>query len=181
MRAGVRERPALRTISPMSVRALVIRSMAADDWPDVVRIYAAGIATGNATFETEPPTWQHWDAGHRPDLRFVAVEDERVVGWVAASPVSDRCAYAGVVENSVYVDPAQQGRGVGRALLDRLIEACDSDGAGIWTIQAGVFPENVASVTLHRACGFRVVGTRERIGMLAGVWRDVLMLERRRP
>jgi L-amino acid N-acyltransferase YncA len=163
----------------MSVRAVVIRSMSVDDWPDVARIYAAGIATGNATFETDVPAWERWDAGHRADLRFVAVDDEQVIGWAAASPVSDRCAYAGVVENSVYVDPVQQGRGVGRALLDRLIEACDV--AGVWTIQAGIFPENLASLAVHRVCGFRVVGTRERIGQLDGVWRDVLMLERRRP
>ena len=163
----------------MSARPLVVRSMAADDWPEVARIYAAGIATGDATFETEPPTWERWDATHRADLRFVALHGDGIAGWAAASPVSDRCAYAGVVENSVYVDPARQGRGIGRVLLERLIDACDA--GGVWTIQAGVFPENLASVALHRACGFREVGTRERIGQLGGVWRDVLMLERRRP
>ena len=153
--------------------------MTAEDWPEVERIYAAGIATGDATFETEAPSWQRWDESHRADLRYVAVDGERVVGWVAASPVSDRCAYEGVIEHSVYVAPEHQGRGIGRALLLRLIDAAGA--AGVWTIQSGVFPENQASVALHLACGFRVVGTRERIGRLGGVWRDVLLLERRRP
>jgi phosphinothricin acetyltransferase len=156
-----------------------LRTMTAEDWPDVRRIYAAGIATGNATFETAPPAWEAWDSAHRPDLRFVATTRGHVVGWAAASPVSDRCAYAGVVEDSVYIDPASQGRGIGRALLSHLIAAADSN--GVWTIQTGVFPENSASVALHVACGFRVVGTRERLGELHGVWRDVLLLERRRP
>lgn len=153
--------------------------MAAEDWPAVSRIYAAGIAGGDATFETEPPPWPRWDAAHRADLRLVAVDGDEVVGWVAASPVSDRCAYAGVVEDSVYVDPKAQGRGVGRALLGRFVEACEA--AGVWTIQCGVFPENAASVALHHACGFRTVGRRERIGRLRGEWRDVLLLERRAP
>jgi phosphinothricin acetyltransferase len=166
----------------MSVRAgdgVEVRAMTAEDWPDVERIYAAGIATGNATFETAPPSWQRWDANHRRDLRLVAVDGGRVVGWAAASPVSDRCAYEGVVEDSVYVDPACRGRGVGRLLLARLIEA--GAAAGVWTVQTGIFPENTASVALHVACGFRVVGRRERLGRLGGVWRDVLLLERRRP
>jgi L-amino acid N-acyltransferase YncA/protein-tyrosine-phosphatase len=146
-------------------------------WPDVRSIYAAGIATGNATFETEPPDWETWDESHLPDLRFVAVAGSTVVGWVAASPVSDRCCYSGVVENSVYVDPSSQGHGIGRLLLSNFIEA--SEKAGVWTIQTGIFPENVASVALHEACGFRIVGRRERLGQLAGQWRDVLLLERR--
>jgi L-amino acid N-acyltransferase YncA len=164
----------------MGVRAtgVAVRAMAPGDWPAVAAIHAAGIATGDATFETAPPPWERWDEAHYPDLRFVAVDGDRVVGWAAASPVSDRCAYAGVVEDSVYVDPGHQGRGVGRALLVRLLEA--SDAAGMWTVQAGVFPENTASLALHAACGFRVVGRRERIGRLGGVWRDVLLLERRR-
>lgn len=163
----------------MSVRGLgvTLRAMSPEDWPAVAAIYAAGIAGGDATFETEPPGWEQWDAAHRADLRLVAVEDGRVAGWAAASPVSDRCAYAGVVEDSVYVDPACQGRGVGRLLLAELIAAAEA--SGVWTMQAGIFPENVASVALHTSCGFRVVGRRERLGQLGGVWRDVLLLERR--
>ena len=165
--------------APMSVRGVevALRAMAAGDWPAVAAIYAAGIAGGDATFETEAPGWSRWDATHRADLRFVAVEDGRVDGWAAASPVSDRCAYAGVVEDSVYVDPASRGRGIGRLLLERLLAAAEA--AGVWTVQAGIFPENVASVALHTSCGFRVVGRRERLGQLGGVWRDVLLLERR--
>jgi L-amino acid N-acyltransferase YncA len=162
-----------------SVADVTIRSMQPDDWLRVRDIYAAGIATGNATFETEAPEWEDWDADHRDDLRYVAVDADRIVGWVAVTNVSDRCCYAGVVENSVYVDPDTQGRGVGRALLGALIDAATA--AGIWTVQTGIFPENTASVALHQACGFRVVGRRERIGQLDGVWRDVLLMERRSP
>jgi len=151
--------------------------MRADHWPAVERIYAAGIATGNATFETEPPTWEHFDAGKLADQRLVAVRDDQVVGWVAASAVSDRCVYAGVVEHSVYVDPAHAGLGVGTALVRALIASTEA--AGIWTIQTGVFPENTASLALHEHCGFRVVGRRERLGRHFGRWRDVIFLERR--
>jgi L-amino acid N-acyltransferase YncA len=152
--------------------------MGPGDWPHVSRIYAAGIATGNATFETEVPPWEEWDASHLPDHRFVATDESgRVVGWVALTGYSDRCCYQGVADLSVYVHPAAQGRGVGRALLERLIEAAEA--GGIWTLQAGIFPENEASLAVHRRCGFRLVGTRERIGELDGVWRDVLLLERR--
>jgi L-amino acid N-acyltransferase YncA/protein-tyrosine-phosphatase len=158
------------------IAELQIRPLVPSDWPQVSRIYAAGIASGNATFELEPPSWEEWRASHRDDLSFVAVDDA-VIGWVAASAVSDRCCYAGVVEHSVYVDPEHHGGGVGRLLLDTLIEATEQQ--NIWTIQSGIFPENVASVALHRACGFREVGRRERLGQLAGVWRDVLLLERR--
>jgi len=154
-----------------------IRAMEASDWPQVRAIYEAGIATGLATFETAPPAWEAWDAGHAPELRFVALSGGEVVGWVAAGRVSDRCCYGGVIEHSVYVSPAAQGRGVGRVLLTALIDA--SERGGYWTIQSGVFPENVASLALHEACGFRVVGRRERLGRLHGVWRDVLLLERR--
>jgi L-amino acid N-acyltransferase YncA len=153
-----------------------IRAMQPDDWPQVRAIYEAGIATGQATFETEAPAWEAWDARHGQDLRFVAVE-QAVAGWVAAGRVSPRACYAGVIEHSVYVSPGRWGRGIGRLLLDALTAA--ADGAGYWTIQAGVFPENRASLALHRACGFRVVGLRERLGRLDGVWRDVLLLERR--
>ncbi|MBV8257725.1 MAG: N-acetyltransferase [Actinobacteria bacterium] len=148
-------------------------------WAEVARIYADGIATGNATFETEVPSWERWDAAHLAEHRFVAVHDGGVVGWVAVSPVSDRCVYGGVVENSVYVDEAARGQGVGMALLERLVDSTEA--AGIWTIQTGIFPENEASVRLHERAGFEVVGRRRRLGKLAGVWRDVLLLERRSP
>jgi L-amino acid N-acyltransferase YncA len=155
-----------------------VRPMTAEDWEAVAAVYRAGIATANATFETDVPPYETWDADHHKELRLVAAEDSgNVVGWVAASPASDRCAYAGVVEHSVYVDPEHQGRGIGRLLLGALIDA--SEAAGIWTLQSGVFPENTASLALHRSCGFRAVGTRERIGQLDGAWRDVVWLERR--
>lgn len=151
--------------------------MGPGDWPQVERIYSEGIATGDATFETSTPPWPAWDAGHREDLRFVATIDDQVVGWVAAGPVSRRVCYAGVVEHSIYVAADQRGRGVGGVLLDRLISA--SRDAGVWTIQSGIFPENKASLALHRSRGFRVVGRRERIAQLHGTWRDVIMIERR--
>jgi phosphinothricin acetyltransferase len=153
--------------------------MGPGDWPRVAAVYAAGIATRNATFETEVPTFEQWDASHLAAHRFVAANGEHVVGWVALTAYSDRCCYEGVADLSVYVDPAAQGRGVGRALLEHLI--ADAEGSGIWTLQAGVFPENAASLALHRRCGFREVGRRERIGRLDGVWRDVVLLERRSP
>lgn len=156
-----------------------VRLLEATDWPQVADIYAAGIATGNATFETAPPDWGEWDRTHRADLRYVATQDDTVAGWVAASNVSDRCCYAGVVEDSVYVHPAHQGHGLGRLLLTTLTGAAEA--AGIWTVQTGIFPENGASIALHHACGFRTVGRRERIGQLNGLWRDVLLLERRSP
>jgi L-amino acid N-acyltransferase YncA len=156
---------------------IVVRAMRPSDWPAVRAIYAAGIATENATFETEAPGWEAWDEGHLAGLRLVAVVDAKVIGWAAVSPVSERCCYSGVVENSVYVDPDHGGRGVGRRLLEALIVA--SEAAGNWTIQTGIFPENTASLALHEACGFRIVGRRERLGQLAGEWRDVILLERR--
>jgi phosphinothricin acetyltransferase len=158
-------------------RTVVVEAMRPEHWPDVARIYADGIATGNATFETGVPSWERWDAAHLAEHRFVAVERSGVVGWVAVSPVSERCVYEGVVENSVYVDAAARGRGVGRLLLERLVASTEA--AGIWTIQTGIFPENEASVRAHERVGFRVVGRRERLGKLHGVWRDVLFLERR--
>jgi phosphinothricin acetyltransferase len=146
-------------------------------------IYAAGIATGHATFEPEPPSWATFNASKLPAQRLVAVDSSgAVLGWAAASAVSDRCVYAGVVEHSVYVDSAVQSRGIGRALLAGL--ATSTETAGIWTIQAGIFPENTASLRLHEKAGFRIVGTRQRVGKmtygsLAGRWRDVIMIERR--
>jgi phosphinothricin acetyltransferase len=161
----------------------MIRRLTEDDWPAVHEIYASGIATGHATFESEPPSWEHFDATRLPDQRLVAVgASGQVVGWAAASAVSDRCVYAGVVEHSVYVDPRVQGRGVGRLLLEALVESTEA--AGIWTIQSGIFPENLASLALHRAAGFRTVGIRERVGRmthgpLQDEWRDVVFIERR--
>ncbi len=158
---------------------LEVRPFRDDDWPRVRAIYADGIATGNATFETEVPTFERWLEGHPSEYRFVATRAADVAGWVAAWPVSDRCAYAGVIEHSVYVDARMRGQGVGHRLVNALVERADA--SGIWTIQSGIFPENVASVELHQRCGFRVVGRRERLGQLNGVWRDVLLMERRKP
>ncbi|MFE3582631.1 GNAT family N-acetyltransferase [Streptomyces vinaceus] len=147
----------------------------------VLGIYQAGIDEGNATFETQAPDWAAFDKAKMPGHRFVALADDggRVLGWIAASTVSDRCAYAGVVEHSVYVHPEARGLGVARALLDALIASTEA--AGIWTIQSGIFPENTASLALHARAGFRIIGTRERIGRHHGVWRDVILLERRSP
>jgi phosphinothricin acetyltransferase len=156
-----------------------IRPLAHADWPAVEEIYAEGIATRNATFETEPPTWEAFDAGRLPEHRFVALEGGEIVGWVALSPTSTRECYAGVTEHSVYVAEHAQGRGVGRALMEALLE--NADAAGIWTIQTSIFPENEASLALHERVGFRVVGRRERIAKLDGEWRDTILLERRSP
>ena len=154
-----------------------IRELKQEDWPAVREIFEQGIAGRNATFETEAPSWETWDRSQLDGHRYVAVEKGPVVGWVAAHPVSSRPCYRGVVEHSVYVDEAWQGKGIGRALLERLFESAEAD--GIWTIQTGVFPENEASLALHVKCGFRVVGTQEKLGKLDGVWRDVVVLERR--
>lgn len=147
------------------------------DWPQVRAIYLEGISTGNATFETDAPEWDRFDAGHLRFGRFVARNGDEVLGWVALSPVSNRCVYGGVAEISVYVAPSARGAGVGRALMQRVIE--DSEQNGIWTLQAGIMAENTASIALHKRCGFREVGLRERIGQLKGAWRDVVLLERR--
>jgi phosphinothricin acetyltransferase len=155
----------------------IVAEMKAADWEQVRAIYLEGIATGHATFETTAPEWEKWDAGHLRKARLVAREGEAILGWAALSPVSDRCVYGGVAEVSVYVGARGRGRGVGRALLEALVEASEQN--GIWTLQAGVFPENAASIKLHLNCGFREVGRRERIGKLNGVWRDTLLLERR--
>jgi phosphinothricin acetyltransferase len=157
--------------------SLVIDEMRVEDWPRVRAIYAEGIATGHATFEPEAPAWDAWDASHLRAARLVARDAGRVKGWAALSAVSGRCVYAGVAEVSVYVGRAFRGAGVGHALLEQLIRA--SEAAGIWTLQAGIFPENTASKGLHLRCGFREVGRRERIGQLHGLWRDTLLLERR--
>jgi L-amino acid N-acyltransferase YncA len=157
--------------------ALEIRDLRPGDWPEVAGIYAAGVATRNATFETAVPSWEEWDTRHLARPRLVAVESGAVVGWAALSPVSARGCYAGVAEVSVYVAPSRQGRGVGLALLEELVARSDAE--GIWTLQTSIFPENHASLALHRRCGFRVVGMRERIARLDGVWRDTVLLERR--
>ena len=154
-----------------------IRAMAPADWPAVEAIFVEGIATGDATFETAPPSWDEFDAGRLPGHRLVAVEDGRVVGWVALSPTSSRECYAGVVEHSVYVAEDARGRGIGRALMEALIESTEA--AGVWTIETGIFPENAASLALHERIGFRIVGRRERIAQLDGVWRDTILLEHR--
>ncbi|WP_422770107.1 GNAT family N-acetyltransferase [Plantactinospora sp. WMMC1484] len=157
-----------------------IRAMEPGDAAEVLAIYQAGLDTGQASFETEAPTWPAFDSGRLPVHRLVAVEDDGgVLGWVAVTPVSARAVYAGVVEHSVYVHPAAQNRGVARALMAALIVSTEA--AGIWTIQSGIFPENAASLTLHERVGFRVVGVRERVGRHHGKWRDVVLLERRSP
>jgi len=158
---------------------LSLRPMTAGDAESVLAIYQSALDGGDASFETTAPDWPAFDAGRLPEHRWVAADGSRILGWVAATRVSPRPVYAGVVEHSVYVDAAAQGRGVGRALLARLITSTEA--AGIWTIQSGIFPENAPSLALHASAGFRVIGTRERIGRHHGRWRDVLLLERRSP
>jgi len=153
-----------------------VRDMRVEDWPAVRAIYEDGVRDGTATFETSAPAWDAWDAAHS-ELRLVAERDGELAGWAALSDVSGRCCYRGVGEVSVYVGAAARGVGIGRALLEELV--CRSEAAGYWTLQAGIFPENDASLRLHRACGFREIGVRERLGELAGRWRDVVLLERR--
>jgi len=155
-----------------------IGPMTAADAAAVLEIYAAGMATGDATFQTEVPAWEEWDAAHIAAPRLVArAADGTVLGWCALSDVSRRAVYAGVKEESVYVAPAARGRGIGRALLEAMVR--ESETAGIWTLQTGIFPENAVSIALHEACGFRVLGVRERIGRHLGRWRDVVFMERR--
>jgi L-amino acid N-acyltransferase YncA len=157
----------------------VIRELREEDWPMVAAVYEDGIRTRNATFETAAPSWPEWDAAHLDQPRLACDESEEVVGWAALSPVSSRSCYRGVSDVSVYVAERARRRGAGRALLDELVRR--SEHAGLWTLQAGVFPENEASLHLHETAGFRRVGVRERIGRLDGVWRDVVLLERRSP
>jgi phosphinothricin acetyltransferase len=157
--------------------ALTIEPMTPGDWGAVRAIYLKGIATGNATFETEAPSWETWDKGRRADCRLVVRAEGRVVGWAALSPVSSRPAYAGVAEVSLYVESQARGQGVGKTLMMTVIEA--SERAGIWTLQGAIFPENAASLALVKKCGFREVGRRERIGRMNGVWRDTILVERR--
>lgn len=161
----------------MSATGVAIDRMLPEDWKEVRRIYLEGIATGNATFETEAPEWPKWDAAHRSEPRLVARDGGRLLGWACLSPVSSRCVYGGVAEVSVYVSEDARGRGVGGTLLEALVRR--SEDAGVWTLQAGIFPENAASVAIHENCGFRIVGVREKLGRLSDRWRDVLLLERR--
>ncbi|WP_433370660.1 GNAT family N-acetyltransferase [Streptosporangium sp. CA-115845] len=171
----------VQAVKPVISPGLEIRPMREADASQVLAIYQAGLEGGQASFETVAPSWEGFTAGRLPRLRYVAVDTDtdtgEVVGWVAASPVSARPVYAGVVEHSVYVHPGRQAHGIGRALLTAFITA--SEDAGIWTIQSGIFPENAPSLSLHQALGFRVVGTRERVGLHHGTWRDVIMMERR--
>jgi L-amino acid N-acyltransferase YncA len=155
----------------------IIERMTAESWSDVARIYESGIATKNATFQTSVPDWDTWDRDHRKDCRIIAKIKARVVGWAAISDISDRPVYSGVAEISIYVDLHFRGKGVGDSLMDATIK--ESELNGIWTLQAGIFPENVASLKLHQKYGFRTVGVRERLGRMDDRWRDVLLLERR--
>jgi L-amino acid N-acyltransferase YncA len=156
---------------------ITVQVMHSTDWPLVKMIYEEGIKTGNATFETAAPAWEAWDNGHLKECRLIAKDGEKIVGWAALSPVSGRCVYAGVAEVSVYVSNNARGKGVGKLLLQKLIEA--SEASNLWTLQAGIFPENIASIKIHEAAGFRLIGKRERIGKMNDVWRDTLLLERR--
>lgn len=156
---------------------MVIRPLLPADWPSVRTIYEEGIATRNATFASAAPDWPDWNSEHLASCRFVADDEGRVVGWAALSPVSNRCVYAGVAEVSVYVSASAQGRGIGRTLLTALVAASEAE--GLWTLQAGILPENAGSVKIHEHSGFRIVGRREKLGKMDGAWRDVLLLERR--
>jgi phosphinothricin acetyltransferase len=147
------------------------------DWDQVRKIFAEGIETGDATFETKVPEWDDWHKSHLSACRLVVRNDNKVIAWAALSPVSERCVYGGVAEVSIYVSREAQGKGVGKTLLSALI--AESEKKNIWTLQAGIFPENKASLKLHLKCGFREVGLREKLGQLDGLWRDVILLERR--
>jgi L-amino acid N-acyltransferase YncA len=146
-------------------------------YPQLVEIYAQGIATGIATFETETPTWEKWDAGHLKTCRIAMMEHDEMLGWAALSPVSSRCVYGGVAEVSIYMAEKARGRGLGKTLLNELIR--QSEAQGLWTLQSGIFPQNSASIKLHEQCGFRIIGYRERIGQLHGVWQNNVLMERR--
>ena len=156
---------------------LKIEAMAPQDWDAVRAIYLEGISTGNATFEKSAPDWQAWDAGHLKSCRLVARLNSEILGWAALSPVSGRCVYSGVAEVSVYVAERARGRKIGSRLLDALVTASERE--GVWTLQAGIFPENLPSIESHKRNGFRIVGTREKLGSMDGRWRDVILMERR--
>ena len=156
---------------------MTITALLPEHWPTVKAIYEDGLATGNASFQTGAPGWEEWDAAHLKHSRVVLHQDGRVKGWAALTPVSNRCVYAGVAEVSIYIDAASRGRGIGKALLQALIT--ESEKNGLWTLQAGIFPENIPSIKLHEKCGFRQVGVREKIGKMGDRWRDTVLLERR--
>ena len=158
-------------------RKFILRDMKASDWDAVAAIYAEGIATGLATFETTVPEYETWDNAHMQTCRIVAVSNRKIIGWAALSPVSSRCVYGGVAEVSVYVANDSRGMGVGKLLLSQLIEKSES--AGLWTIQSGIFPENEGSIALHEKVGFRYIGKRERVGKLHGAWKDNVLFEKR--
>ena len=156
---------------------ITLHNMQPSDWKAVKEIYEEGIATGNATFQQSAPAWEEWNSSHLSHSRLIAKDGEGIIGWAALTPVSGRCVYAGVAEVSVYVSARARGKGAGKQLLQKLAE--ESEANNIWTLQAGIFPENIASIKIHKACGFRISGTRERIGKMNGVWRDTVLLERR--
>lgn len=169
-------------MSPAAPRTVIVASMnlieiSEENYPEVARIYGEGLQTGTATFETTIPSWEKWDSGHLPFGRIIAVEDINYLGWAALSPVSSRCVYGGVAEVSVYVAETARGKGAGAFLLKNLIEISEAN--NIWTLQSGIFRDNVASHKLHIKCGFREVGYKEKVGQLNGVWKDNLLLERR--
>jgi L-amino acid N-acyltransferase YncA len=154
-----------------------MRNLLPSDWDSVKLIYEKGIVTGNATFQTSAPSWEEWDGSHLGACRIVAEENGNVLGWAALTPVSSRCVYAGVAEVSVYVDPEHSGKGIGLKLLEELVALSEAE--GIWTLQAGIFPENIGSLHIHEKAGFRTLGVREKIGKQNGIWRDTVLLERR--
>ena len=156
---------------------MIVIALLPEHWPAVKAIYEAGLATGNASFQTSAPGWEEWDKAHLAHSRLVALDGDTVTGWAALTPVSSRCVYAGVAEVSVYIDASHRGQGVGKALLEALVTASEAN--GIWTLQAGIFPENKASIRLHEGAGFRHVGVREKIGQMGDRWRDTVLLERR--
>ena len=156
---------------------ITLDKMLPADWEAVKQIYEEGIATGNATFQQQAPNWEEWNNDHLSHSRIIAKEDGTILGWAALTPVSGRCVYAGVAEVSVYVSDKARGKGLGKKLLQKLIE--ESEANNIWTLQAGIFPENIGSIKIHNASGFRTLGVRERIGQMNGIWRDTVLMERR--
>jgi L-amino acid N-acyltransferase YncA len=166
-----------RETSVVNFFNMKIRKLLVADWEQVRLIYEKGINTGNATFQTTTPSWEDWNQSHLDSCRIVSEDDNDLTGWAALTPVSSRCVYAGVAEVSVYVDPAHSGKGIGLALLNELVK--QSEAESIWTLQAGIFPENIASLKIHEKAGFRLLGIREKIGKQNGIWRDTALLERR--
>lgn len=164
-------------MNAVNITRMEIRNLLAADWEQVRLIYEKGINTGNATFQTTTPSWKDWNQSHLDSCRIVSENDNGLTGWAALTPVSSRCVYAGVAEVSVYVDPAHSGRGIGLALLNELVHLSETE--GIWTLQAGIFPENISSLRIHEKAGFRLLGIREKIGKQNGIWRDTALLERR--